>query len=227
MTDEERELLETHADEIAGLPVDDPLRRALEQSSVGVDLTGPADDSAELQALLRDAVVPDIEHRLLEIPDQPTESRNPWKALSIVFMAAAAVFAFMWLRPGEPAPVQPGVVLAEEAEPAQVVAVKFWHRTCPACREIDPRYAEVRDDFEEKPVLFVTFDMSTDETRAQSQMLAESLGIGDLYRDNYGVTGFVVLVDAESRAEVGRLTTQHDQGAMKEIIDAALDQPQT
>ena len=71
------------------------------------------------------------------------------------------------------------------------------------------------------------FDMSTDETRAQSQMLAETLGIGDLYRDNYGVTGFVVLVDAESRREVGRLTTQHDQGAMRDIINAALAEPQS
>ena len=227
MTEEERELLQTHAEEIAALPGDDPLRRALEESGASVELAESAEHSAELRRRLSDAIVPDLEHRLLEIPDLPAEGRNPWKALSVVFMAAAAVFAFLWLRPGESSAPQPVVALAEEAEPAEVVAVKFWHRTCPACREIDPRYAEVRDDFEEKPVLFVTFDMSTDETRAQSQMLAESLGIGDLYRDNFGVTGFVVLVDAESRSEVGRLTTQHDQGAMKDIINAALAQPRT
>jgi thiol-disulfide isomerase/thioredoxin len=229
MTDQNRQLLSANAESIAGLPADDPLREALVESGLdkGHDLDAGAVDAKELQESLADVALPDFEGRLLSIPDEiEAGRRNPWKAASFVMLAAAAVFAFLWLRPGDSQLGTGSPSMIEAAQP-ELVAVKFWHRTCPACREIDPRYAEVKREFEAQPVLFVTFDMSTEESRAQSKMLAETLGIGDLYQDNYGVTGFVVLVDPETRQEVARLTSKDDTTSMKSILADSIVRPQS
>jgi thiol-disulfide isomerase/thioredoxin len=225
MTERDRDWLEAHAEEIAALPADDPLHRALEASELDLDLDLAAKDeeNARLSDALTGLPVPDLGPILSEIPDR--EARNPatrWKWATVASMAAAATFAALWLWPTKTPAPSPDPVAEPAQTPAALMAVKFWHQTCPACREIDPRYAEIRREFADRPVLFVTFDMSTERSRAQSKMLAERLGIEDLYEENFGATGYVVLVDTQTRREVDRLTAGQDTETMREKLASSL-----
>lgn len=225
MTDHDREWLEANAEEIAGLPADDPLRRALEAAGLDHALELDAIDETNLRLgeALADVPVPDLGPMLREIPDQDArQAATPWKLTTLISMAAAAVFAALWLWPARAPTPAPTAVTEPAQTPAALMAVKFWHQTCPACREIDPRFAQIRKEFADRPVLFVTFDMSTQQSRAQSKMLAERLGIEDLYEDNFGATGYVVLVDAETRREVDRLTASQDTRTMREKLASSL-----
>ena len=156
--------------------------------------------------------------RLLAIPEREAHSRaTTWLA------AAAAVLlvvlgAIVWTRADEP----PAPTAVASTETPRLIAVKFWHATCPACAEIAPRYAGVQDVFVDEPVLFVTFDMSTEASRAQSRLLADALGLGELYDDEFGATGFVVLVDAATRREIGRLTHKQRASEMERELASAL-----
>jgi thiol-disulfide isomerase/thioredoxin len=224
----ELEWLRANAAEIAELPPEDPLVRALErEDGEQAHFARGAADAERLRAALADVEVPVLEPALLALPDRDgLRSTRAWKLATLVAIAAAAVFAGLWLAGPEPRPAAPGAV-EPAAAGAELVAVKFWHRTCPACREIDPRYGEVQRRLEGQPLLFVTFDMSTEESRRQSEMLADRLGLGDHYRENFGSSGFVILVDPKTGREVGRLTTRDDIDGMTDIVESRLARPRS
>jgi thiol-disulfide isomerase/thioredoxin len=229
MSDESEELLRTHAAELASLPGDDPLRALLDVDD------GVADESGErLRIALFDVEVPELAARLLAIPRAPTRRRVlPW-----ISAAAAVVLAFVLGAvlghpdaPSAPspatevaAPPQPPSTLTD-ATPVQgprVLAVKFWHEHCPACKELDPSYADVVTRFDESEVLFVTFDMSTTLSRNQAALLASTLGLRDVYDEVFGSSGFVMLIDAQSKRRLGNLSAGQAREEMTASIREAL-----
>jgi thiol-disulfide isomerase/thioredoxin len=220
--------------EVASLPADDPLREAVLRDEGDAELAAAcAEAEAEeprLRARLGAVRVPDLHARLLAVPGARRGSRRPWLA------AAAAMFlAFLlglWLgrvpkalelEPIAIADIERGACerAAPDAQP-RVVAIKFWHELCPACKQLDPRYAGVLESFDDGSVLFVTFDMSTEWSRRQSALMAEVLGVKALYEESLGDFGFVVLLAADDRRPLGRITAKQDTGQMKRSIRDAL-----
>ncbi len=103
-----------------------------------------------------------------------------------------------------------GIDSAETAETgdAQLYSVLFYADWCPSCKKLDPAINEARRTakLDQEAVLFVTLDLTNDITRAQSKMLARALGLGELFAENAGKTGYAVLVDTATGATRATLT---------------------
>jgi len=109
------------------------------------------------------------------------------------------------------------------ATPApEVIALKFYADWCGACKAMAPAYDEAKKRQADTPVLFVTLDLTDDFHSRQAAFLASALGVGDIYADNAGKTGFALLIDADSKAALGKLTADQSADTMHEQIAGAL-----
>lgn len=101
----------------------------------------------------------------------------------------------------------PFQVKAEDNTPL-LYAVTFYADWCGSCKILDPEVDKARADgnLDSQDVLFVKLDLTNDTTKHQAALMADALDIEDFYKKNGGKTGFVVLFDAETDKEVGRLT---------------------
>ena len=124
--------------------------------------------------------------------------------LLAVLLAALAVAA--------PAVAAPAV--ADKVPPSpKLLAVKFHADWCGSCKKMGPIFEDLRNKHDGTPVLFVTLDLTNGTTRAQAEMMASALGFGDVYAQNQK-TGFILLLDGESRQQVARLTADQNIKAM-------------
>jgi thiol-disulfide isomerase/thioredoxin len=113
----------------------------------------------------------------------------------------------------------------DEADPQQkpqVVGLVFYADWCGTCRVLEPRIDEVKKDMTDKPVLITRVDLTDEATRAQSQLFANWVGLGDIYQEQAGATGFMLLIDPQEKKVVDRITAQHSEEQIRETIDAAL-----
>ena len=76
----------------------------------------------------------------------------------------------------------------KSAQPA-LIAVRIRHESCPICRSVEAELAPVVRLANEREVLLVTIDLSSDASQRQSALLIGALGLDALWP-----------VDAETRA---------------------------
>lgn len=103
----------------------------------------------------------------------------------------------------------------------QVIAAKFHSDNCGSCKVIAPELSKVTQASGEKPVLFIKFDRTDEATTHNSEMLASSLGITDIYEAT-PKTGVVLLIDAESKEVRGKLNKTLSADEMSGVIDRVL-----
>ncbi|MDA8019294.1 MAG: thioredoxin family protein [Thermoanaerobaculia bacterium] len=118
----------------------------------------------------------------------------------------------------------PAALAGASTAPAspELVAVKFHADWCGSCKRMGPVFEDLRNKYDGQPVLFVELDLTNGTTRAQAEYLAAALGFGEVYAANQG-TGFILLLDGESRQEVAKLTADQDIKAMGKQIVAQLE----
>lgn len=114
--------------------------------------------------------------------------------------------------------------LSAAQAPALVVA-KFHADWCSACRAMGDVATDLANKHDGQPILFVTFDLTNATTRRQSELRAAAFGLGDLFDANQEKTGFLVVVDAKTRAEVARLTREQSLKDMSGALAKALPKP--
>ncbi|MGB3542997.1 TlpA family protein disulfide reductase [Rubrivirga sp.] len=107
---------------------------------------------------------------------------------------------------------------------ADVYAVVFYADWCGNCRILDPKVMTVWPGFSERPIEMVKLDFTDAETTACSEALAARRGLEDVYAANAGRTGFVVLVDASSGEEVGRIGARDTVAEIRTKLNSALAQ---
>ena len=98
------------------------------------------------------------------------------------------------------------------AEP-DLLAVKFHADWCGSCKKMGTVFEDLRNKYDGRPVLFVTLDLTNGTTRSQAQYMAAALGFGEVFAQNAG-TGFILLLDGDSRKQVAKLTADQDIKAM-------------
>lgn len=110
----------------------------------------------------------------------------------------------------------------KSSEGPRVIAAKFHADWCALCQKMGPTFEDLQAEVDEEPVLYVTFDLTDDFDRRQSQYLAHAMNVQDVWKEQAGKTGFVLLIDCDSRQVVQTLT--HDQSAadMSKAVHAAL-----
>ena len=103
----------------------------------------------------------------------------------------------------------------------KVIAAKFHSDNCGSCKVMAPAVGEVKSQYGEGDVLFVTFDRTSETTSNQSKLLAHALGLGDIY-DATAKTGKVLLIDADSKEVRGTLNKTHSSADMAMALDTVL-----
>ncbi len=106
----------------------------------------------------------------------------------------------------------------------KLYGILFYADWCGSCKILDPQIEKARGkaDLDNEDVLFVRLDLTDAATRHQASLLASALGIGEFYDANAGKTGFMLLADPATGAELGRLNKDMDSGQITVAITDAL-----
>lgn len=136
---------------------------------------------------------------------------------AVKWLAAASIFVALLL---------PAAALAAglDAAPAQpeILAVKFHADWCGSCKRMGSVFEDLRNKYDGKPVLFVELDLTNGTTRSQAEYLVSALDFGEVYAQNEG-TGFILLLDGQSRKQLAKLTADQDIKAMGAAIVQQLE----
>jgi len=110
------------------------------------------------------------------------------------------------------------------AEKPAIVAITMHADWCGTCQALNPKLEKVKGDLKDQGVLFTRFDFTDESTIKQSELMANWIGISDLFeeRKNDGKTGFVILIDAETFEVLERITNNKDEAGIKDAISAYL-----
>ena len=111
-------------------------------------------------------------------------------------------------------------------EKAEVYSVLFYADWCGSCKVLDPNIEKARgqSDLDNKSVLFVRLDLTDATKRHQSSLMADALGLGNFYKENAGATGFALLVDAETKKIITKITKKSDAKVISSQIKSAISQ---
>lgn len=131
-------------------------------------------------------------------------------------VAAAGVVIFAAL--GRTSATDAEYVFSGEPE---VIAATFSSAWCSTCKILEPRLKDVVPEFANQPVKFVKLDFTFGQ-RGDVQELAEQEGLGEIYPQYKGATGFTLLVDAETGEIIDSLTINHSKQAMRAAIAQAV-----
>ncbi len=85
-----------------------------------------------------------------------------------------------------------------------------------------PIVTETSTKFAGKPVQFVTFDFTSDETKAAAEAEAKKLGVDAVYAENAPQTGFALLYDATTKKVVTKLSAKQNAAEWAAEIDKAI-----
>lgn len=150
----------------------------------------------------------------------------PYLAAMTITVAGVAFAQSSTAPSGTPTPArQPGsdsqpsgTKRAAAAEAPKVIALNFYADWCPGCKALKPKLEEAMKDVTDQPLLAVKLDQTDKESKQAEYMLA-ALGLGDLWKEHGGKTGFVLLVDARTQRVVKTITYKQE---VKEITSALM-----
>lgn len=111
---------------------------------------------------------------------------------------------------------------APSAAGPELIAVKFHADWCGSCKAMGDVFTDLTNLLDGQPVLFVEIDQTNRTTAAQAEYMVAALGAGELWADYGGKTGFILVVDADSKAVVAKLTKEHGVKDMAKAIKDAL-----
>ncbi len=97
------------------------------------------------------------------------------------------------------APKGSDIKIAAQVQAPRVIAVRIRHDMCPFCKKFDPQFPALIRQATEEAVLFVTLDLSSEETQRQSALLVGALGLGEVWTGDMSKMGTIVFVDGKSK----------------------------
>lgn len=113
---------------------------------------------------------------------------------------------------------------ADELRRADVMLVKIHADWCPKCAAQAKNWTAVEPEFlGQQDVLFVKLDITDKQRRAHSELLANELGLGDIWEARSKRTGQMFLVDRETKQIVADFAYTAPSSDVSEAIAAALD----
>ncbi|MEM0967338.1 MAG: thioredoxin domain-containing protein [Verrucomicrobiota bacterium] len=113
------------------------------------------------------------------------------------------------------------VFAAETRKPAAIGAL-FYAESCGSCKVLDPKIVSAKEAMAEAPVLFVTFDHSTEATQNQAALLADQLGLKEVYESQKKASGFFLLIDPESGEILKTITKSATVEEIKSDLQGAI-----
>lgn len=114
-----------------------------------------------------------------------------------------------------------GSVQAEQT--AKAYSLFYAADWCTSCKILEPKLTAVKPSFNGKPIEFLRIDLTNSETAEASLLKAQALGLGDIARQNAKATGYVLLVNADSKQIVGRIYSSQSEQQIKQKLQLAID----
>lgn len=151
---------------------------------------------------------------------------KPLALFSILTVASIAT-SFAWPPASPNAPVQASTEDEEVVVSPEIIALKFHADWCGSCRAMGPIFTDLRNKFDTKPVLFLELDHTSEPSRRQAEYLAAALGLQEVWKQDGGSTGFILLIDADTHEVLVRLTKEQDLKAMGGQLVEALERAST
>lgn len=113
---------------------------------------------------------------------------------------------------------------ARELASPKLIAVYFYADWCSNCKILEPNMAEARKQgtLDKKDILFVTLDLSNKPAIHQSILHAQALGIGEFLKAQGSSTGYVAVLDADSKKKLARFDRESSAEAIKKQISGFL-----
>lgn len=104
----------------------------------------------------------------------------------------------------------------------QIIGVKMYADWCGKCQKMAPNLEKAKPQFAGGDVLFVRFDMTDEFRTEQSKLLADWMGLSSLFDKHEGRTGYMVLVDAQTKKEIKTLTSDQSAQELTQAIQSVL-----
>lgn len=102
-----------------------------------------------------------------------------------------------------------------------LVAVRVYADWCAQTPVITPIFRKLNDSYCDRPVMFVSFDITTETTLKQARLLAKALGLGQLCDESIR-PGTIHLFDRQRGEVLATLTQQEQILEIEGAIDLAL-----
>lgn len=135
-----------------------------------------------------------------------------------------SIFASMILGLGLTVVAWGGTVEVKGKGGAQLYVVKVHADWCGSCTALEPILTEVKTSLADKPVLFVTLDVTDAAKVEASRLLAAALDIEGHMKAN-NKTGLVLLISAKDKKLVETLTKANAPADMVQKIGGYLHGP--
>jgi len=127
--------------------------------------------------------------------------------------------------------IVPFVSHSEEMSAKQpaIYAVMMYADWCGSCKALDPKIEQAREEgmLDAKDVLFITLNLTDESTKLQAEKMAAALGFSEVYEDNAGKTGFMLLIDAESGEQLARITNKNNVEAITSRVQESIKSVQS
>lgn len=148
------------------------------------------------------------------------------RSLLIIAIAAALIAPALMLSGTETALAKAPVTPPANTQEQPVIAAMFYSNWCGSCQILDPRIEAVKPDFSNTSVDFVKFDFSFALVRGKAlQKLAEEKQIANIYAQNKGRTGFMLLIDPSTEAVLEVITIRDSEEAIAAKLERSLFRP--
>ena len=126
-------------------------------------------------------------------------------ACTVISAATGALLTFATVRTPD--------VLTVTTPPSpdvDLIVVQMHADWCKPSQVMATRLVEVRQAQAHGNVLFLKLDLTDEERSRQAELLMASLGYGDIWRSQRGVTGELLLIDTMQRIVLDKLTEADD-----------------
>jgi len=145
---------------------------------------------------------------------RPNLSRNVIAASTGLALWSALTFA---VQHGADMPI------SVKARVPQIVALRVHHDQCPVCKKLkaDPEFPKISTLSNLGDVLFVTLDMTSEETQSQSALLVGALGLEAFWPVDLSTLGTVTLVDWKRKRTLSSVRA-FDVKAIRSAVREAL-----
>jgi len=111
-------------------------------------------------------------------------------------------------------------------EAPQMLVVKFHADWCGSCKAMGPVYEDMTNKFDKDSALFVKLDFTNASTSKQAEYNAAALGLNSAWEQYGNTTGFILLIDANSKKILDKLGPADNWKEMQARFKAALAKTQ-